>query len=99
RDRVRTEEHPAEADQVERDHALEEDGTGAVVQLGEPSRHAMLPAEATHGQAHAVIGAPEDERPGGPVPEASQHHRDHEVAVRLPSGAARAAERYVQVVA
>ncbi len=46
-----------------------------------------------------VEGAPEHERPGGPVPEPAEQHRDHQVAVGASRAAAVAAERDVEVVA
>jgi hypothetical protein len=46
-----------------------------------------------------VDAAPEQEGPGGAVPEPAQQHREHQVAVGLEPPAAVAAERYVEVVA
>src|SRR4051794_28745963 len=49
-------------------------------------------------QAHAVERSPEHERPCRSVPEAAEHHRDEQVAVRLHAPAAAAAERDVEEV-
>ena len=43
--------------------------------------------------------APDDERPGGAVPETGEEHHDHEVAHRPQRALPRAAERDVEVVA
>ena len=54
--------------------------------------------DAMADQDQAVVDAPEDEGPGGAVPEAAEDHREHQVAVCPQHAAAAAAERDVQVV-
>ena len=57
------------------------------------------PAAAADDLPYAVVGAPDDERPRCPVPQAPEHHGDHDVEGDALLGPVIAAERDVQVVA
>jgi hypothetical protein len=94
-ERRRAEEDPREADEVER--RKRRASRRERRPPGSPCR--ARAATSASPRAGAVEGAPDDEVPRGPVPEAAEEHRDHEVAVRLPGAAARAAERHVEIVA
>lgn len=71
----------------------------------EPSRHTRrdpsvpeLSSEMHHRDAEAVAEAPEDERPAGAVPEASQPHGEEEAAALLGESVPIAAQRNVKVI-
>ena len=73
--------------------------TGPSATAGRP---AADPVEATHvGEAltEALQRPPDDERPGGAVPQTAQHHGDHDVAHGARLAAGTAPERDVEVVA
>src|ERR1017187_5830806 len=52
--------------------------------------------QALEGEQGAVIAAPDDEVPARTVPQAAEQHRQQQVAIRLPSSVAIAAERNIQ---
>src|SRR5690606_16779364 len=58
-----------------------------------------LRPEAIDRQPHAVERSPDDERPGGAVPQAAEQHGDEQVQVGAGRPTAVAAERDVEVVA
>ena len=95
-ERVRPEEDPGEADDLERDEAMPRPPAARPRALDE-ARPAAPPA--LDDERGAVDPAPDDERPAGAVPEAADEHRQHEVAIREQRPAAVAAERDVEVVA
>ena len=72
-----------------------------VIDPAQPDRRGpKRPRERVLGdEADAVERAPEHERPRRAVPEAAEHHRDHQVAVGEQPAAAAAAERDVEEVA
>ena len=93
------EEQPAQAHQVERHQDSQGFPAGAVDPISgldsiEPGR-----CQAMTDEQDSVVEAPDDERPGGAVPEAAQGHREHQVAARLELAVAAAAQRDVQIVA
>ena len=96
---IGAEDQPAEADHVEGRHDPHALPAGAVDRLG--GSDALEPGlgEPVPDQQHALIDAPEHERPGRAVPEAADDHRQHQVAVERSRAAAAAAQRDVEVVA
>ena len=69
-DPLRSEDDPAEHDQVEGDEPAQPR------RRPDPSGPSMLA-----DQADPLEGAPDHERPRGTVPQAAEHHREHQVAV------------------
>ena len=96
RERVRAEEDPREADDLEGDEALRCAAPAGRRALG-PARAAGPPA--LGDERRPVDRPPRDERPPGPVPEPADEHRQHQVPVREEAASAVAAERDVDVVA
>ena len=95
-ERVRAEEDPREADDLEGHEAMPRAAAARPRPLDEPR---PLPPPALDDERGAVDPAPDDERPAGAVPEPADEHRQHQVAVREERPAAVAAERDVEVVA
>ena len=96
-ERLRPEEDPREADDVEGDEPPPEvvDPGEALLRL----RPVPLAPEALGAEPDAVDQAPGDERPPRAVPEPAEQHRQEQVAVRDRRAAAAPAERDVEVVA
>ena len=95
------EDDPAETDEMEAD---EDPGRPERTGPDGSARGLVrLPAapseESFQGQERSLIRAPDDERPGGAVPESAQEHGEEQVAVGSPGAVAAPAEGNVEVVA
>src|SRR4051794_7017259 len=98
-ERAGAEEEPPEAGQLE--HAEDPGGAGESAARGRSGVEDREPGcgQAVKDEQAAMIEAPEDEVPGGAVPEAADRHGEHEVAAGFVSAAAVAAEGNVEVIA
>ena len=95
-ERVRAEEDPREAHEVERDEARAPRMPGRGPRLHVAGSRA---SPAATDESQAVEPAPDDERPRRAVPEPAEQHRQHDVPIGEDRAPAVAAERDVDVVA
>src|SRR5690606_22181186 len=99
-ERTRAEEQPSQASEVE----VEEDDERSD-DLPTPSRAEVepalevLPQHAVACEQDTVVDAPQHEGPGRAVPQAAEHHREHQIRVGPTRTEAIASQRDVQVVA
>ena len=94
-DRIGAEQHPAKADDVEVSSRRPQRSEGTPRFAGWPP----LSPPPLDRQADSMQSAPQDESPGGSVPETPDDHGEHEIAIGGRPPVAISAEGHVQVVA
>ena len=95
-ERGRAEEHPGQADEVEGDRPVKDAHDPPLAEALKQRAAAIGVVEDERGAVHR---APDQKRPVGAVPQAAEHHRQHQIARGKQLAAAVAAERDVKVVA